>query len=1149
MATMNGMEAKASGYAALLRDGGFQSFLWTQFLAAFNDNVYKMIVSVGAVELAANQLLGSRYLAIAGAVFVLPFLLFAGYAGQLADRFSKTRVLQITKAFEIVIMCVGMLALYRGSVEMLLAVLFLLAMQANFFSPAKYGILPEMLGEAQLTRANGLLELSTFAAIVLGTSVGSFLFARWKGEPLTLGGMLLVIAIVGSLTSLFIRTVPASGSRLPIRWNPFGEVWTGVQRIYRDRPLWLTVAGISYFWFLGALFQLTVILLGAETLRLSDTRTGLLVTALAVGIGIGSIFAGWLSGDTVEIGLIPYGAALLGLASLLLGFAHSFASSILWLAVSGFAGGLFIVPLNAFLQEHAQPEEKGRLLATNNFLNMIGVVLASGALYLFHDLLGWTPSHILAALGVLTLAVTVYIAWLVPAPLVRSITWCIANVLFKIRIVGAENIPRTGGALIVSNHVSYADAILVGCATPRFIRFLMWQPLYENKWLNPFSRVLYAIPIPTHSKESLRALRNARTELERGSLVGVFPEGEITRTSHVKPFERGVDVITRGIDSTTPVIPVYLDGLWGHALSLRGGRPFSSRLKLRHEVTVYVGKPILAGSNSANVSSSHLHQRVLELGTQAAEFRKQPASTLAHRFINAAKRQWSSVALADSTGRQLSFGQTLTAALLLKKWIHAHCAGSNSIGLLLPSSVGGALANLGVTLAGRTAVNLNFTAGEASIAEAISKCGISTVLSSRAFLEKAKLPELPGTVFLEDVLATFTPTSKALTMAAARLLPVRLLARSIRPDHLAAIIFSSGSTGTPKGVMLSHWNLLANVDATAQVYSVDHRDCMLGVLPFFHSFGYTYTLWFPLLHGFKAVFHPNPTDAKAIGELAGAHHPTLFLSTPTFCLGYLRKCTREQLGSIRYLLVGAEKLRPALVKSFEEKFGVTPLEGYGCTEMGPVVSVNVTNHERSAYKPGTAGRPLPHVSLRVVDPETMAPLASGETGLLLVNGPSRMLGYLGEPERTAQSLVDGYYNTGDLATVDSDGFLQIVDRLARFSKIAGEMVPHLKIEETIHEILGDQPCVVIGIPDDQRGERLAVLYTQPETLASHLWQRLSETDLPRLWIPKRENMYLVDSIPTLGTGKLDLRGAKAKAIELASAARPSETDTEKVNAN
>ena len=1144
MARTPKLRNEPTGYVALLRDGGYQSFLWTQFLAAFNDNVYKMIVSVGAVELAANQLLGSRCLAVAGAVFVLPFLLFAGYAGQLADRFSKTRVLQVTKAFEIAIMGVGMIALSLRSIHLLLVVLFLLAMQANFFSPAKYGILPEMLAESQLTRANGLLELTTFAAIVLGTSAGSFLFARWKGDPLTLGSVLLAIAVIGSLTSLFIRDVPPSGSRLPLQWNPFGEVWTGVKRLQSDRPLWLTVAGISYFWFLGALFQMTVILIGSESLHLSEVRTGLLVTALAVGIGAGSITAGWLSGDSVELGLVPFGAASLGLCSIGLGFVHSFEANLLWLAGAGFAGGLFIVPLNAFLQERAGPEEKGRLLATNNFVNMIGVVLASGALYLFHDSLHWAPSHIIAALGALTLAATIYIAWLVPAPLVRLIVWVLAHVFFKIRIVGAGNIPKKGGALIVSNHASYADAILIGCATPRFIRFLMWQPLYENKWLNPFCRLFSAIPIPTRSpKVSLRALRDARAELEKGMLVGIFPEGELTRTSHVKPFERGVEMIRRGLDSL-PVIPIYLDGLWGHALSLKGGRPFASRLTLRHEVTVYIGEPLCG-----DISSDRLYQRVLELGTNAVECRKTRQATLSHRFVTAAKRNWSALAVADSTGKQLTFGQTLIAALLLKKWIRAYCTHSKCVGLLLPSSVGGALANLGVTLAGKTAVNLNFTAGAEAMAHAIDKCEITTVLSSRAFLDKAKLAPLPGTVFLEDVFAAFGAPAKAFTMLAAHVFPARFLAGPARPDDVAAVIFSSGSTGTPKGVMLSHWNLLSNVDATAQVFSVDHTDSMLGVLPFFHSFGYTYTLWFPLLNGMQTVYHPNPTDAKVIGELAGAHRPTLFLSTPTFCLGYLRKCTREQFASIRYLLVGAEKLRPALAKSFEEKFGITPLEGYGCTEMGPVVSVNVLNEPRSAYKAGTAGRPLPHVSLRIVDPETLKPVGTGQTGLLIVNGPSRMIGYFADPERTAQSLIDGYYSTGDLACIDSDGFLQIVDRLARFSKIAGEMVPHLKIEEAVHEILGDQPCLVIGIPDEQRGERLALLHTQSDITPADLWQRLAATNLSRLWIPKRDNIYLVDAIPTLGTGKFDLRAAKAKATELASASQAGAGELEAASAN
>jgi acyl-[acyl-carrier-protein]-phospholipid O-acyltransferase/long-chain-fatty-acid--[acyl-carrier-protein] ligase len=489
---------------------------------------------------------------------------------------------------------------------------------------------------------------------------------------------------------------------------------------------------------------------------------------------------------------------------------------------------------------------------------------------------------------------------------------------------------------------------------------------------------------------------------------------------------------------------------------------------------------------------------------------------------------------------QLSYGQTLAASLCVKGWLETHCRESK-VGLLFPASRGGALANLGVTLAGKVAVNLNFTAGEEHLRYAIRQCEIGTILSSRAFMEKAKLPgvpELPGMIFLEDVLESISPLSRFLATAKARLLPTNRLARAAKPDDLAAIIYSSGSTGTPKGVMLSHWNLVANAEASAAVYSVDGSDCILGALPFFHSFGYTYTLWFPLLNGFKTVFHSNPMDAKTIGELAAAHRPTLFLSTPTFCLNYLRKCTREQFASIRHLLVGAEKLQPSLAAAFQEKFGVTLLEGYGCTEIGPAVSVNVSSvnvtsadAERNACRPGSVGRPLPHVAVSIVDPETLEPLADGETGLLLVNGPGRMLGYLEDETRTAQALHAGYYVTGDLAYVDADGYLYIVDRLSRFSKIAGEMVPHLKIEEALREVLGDGCCAVTGVADERRGERLAVVYVSEKVTAVEMIRHLEASGLPAPWIPKRDYFRKVAAIPALGSGKVDLKAVRAMAME------------------
>jgi acyl-[acyl-carrier-protein]-phospholipid O-acyltransferase/long-chain-fatty-acid--[acyl-carrier-protein] ligase len=428
-------------------------------------------------------------------------------------------------------------------------------------------------------------------------------------------------------------------------------------------------------------------------------------------------------------------------------------------------------------------------------------------------------------------------------------------------------------------------------------------------------------------------------------------------------------------------------------------------------------------------------------------------------------------------------------------------------------------------MAGLVPVNLNFIA----IASAVEQCGISTILTSRVFLAKAKIEPREWMVFIEDVL---TSGNRVRAFLIARFAPRFMLRAGKTPDSLATVIFSSGSTGNPKGVMLSHYNILSNIEAVRQVFWLGERDRIVGVLPFFHSFGFTVTIWLPLVSGCGVAYHPNPTDAKAIGELIAKYKGTFLLSTPTFCSGYARKCTREQFASLRFVLVGAEKLRESIAKQFEEAFGVELLEGYGCTEMSPVIAVNVPNFEAGrdtqvGNKFGTVGHPLPGVAARVVDPETMEARGANQEGLLLVKGANRMLGYLGGAPHS-----DDWYRTGDIAVLDDEGFLRITDRLSRFSKIGGEMVPHLKIEEAIHKSCGDDPCVVVGIPDEKKGERLVALCTGSLT-AAEVWGRLAETDLPRLWLPKRENIYFVDALPTLGTGKLDLRGVRARAEELA----------------
>ena len=1124
-------------YKDTLKQPGLQPFLWTQFLGALNDNIYKMIVSLLAADIGLSEGDGSGYLSLVLAIYIFPFFLFSGYAGHMADVLSKRTVLVAFKFFEIAAMIVGIFAFHAGSLAWMLAVLFLMALHSTFFSPAKYGILPEMLPEKELSRANGLLEMTTFLAIILGTSLGSMMVFALKDKPEWIGVVLTGVAILGTVTSLGIPRVRPSGASHPFQWDPWAEIRGGLERLYGDRTLWLTVLGIAYFWFLGALLQTDLILLGKEVMRLDELSIGLLATFLAVGIGVGSIAAGRLSGDKVELGLVPLGAVAMAACSVLLFFStQSYAATALALSLVGFAGGLFAVPLNALLQQRSGREEKGRLIATNNFISTGGILLASGALWTERDLLGIPADWIILILGLLTLAATIYILTILPDFLIRFTLWLLTHTIYRIRIVGQEHVPFRGPALLVCNHLSYVDPLLVSACVQRFIRFLMYRPYYEIKWLNGFFRLMKAIPVSARNRRDIvESLVRAREELEQGHVVCIFAEGAISRTGNLLPFKRGFEKIVEGLD--IPIIPVHLDRLWGSIFSFKDGQFFWKwPERLPYPVTVSFGAPL-----SRSATAHEARQAIAELGCAAVSHRREARDLLQLRFLKTAKRRWFSFCMADSSGKELTFGGAATASLLLARWIKKRCKDETMVGLMLPASVGGALANIAVLLAGKVPVNLNFTAGGEAIASAIRQCGIRTILTSRLFLSRAKLDDLDGMAFVEEAMQQITPREKIVAAAGSLLLPARWLqalygAGNQSAASLATVVFSSGSSGAPKGVMLSHHNILSNVEGIAQIFWVTHKDRMMGVLPLFHSFGFTGTLWFPLITGFGVAYHPNPLDAKTIGEMVAKYNATILISTPTFYAAYLKRCSKEQFASLRYAVAGAERLREPLAHAFKETYGIDLLEGYGCTEMGPVVSVNIHDVEESderqrGLKPGTVGHPLPGVVVQLVDPESRAPLSNDQEGLLLVKGPNRMLGYIDQPELTKDAFHDGWYVTGDIASIDEAGFIRITDRLSRFSKIAGEMVPHGKVEEAVNRILGDHACVVVSIPDEQKGECLAVLYAHKEIAPDELWDRLNQTDLPKLWLPRKENIHAVAEIPLLGSGKVDLTKAKTIALE------------------
>jgi acyl-[acyl-carrier-protein]-phospholipid O-acyltransferase/long-chain-fatty-acid--[acyl-carrier-protein] ligase len=772
------------------------------------------------------------------------------------------------------------------------------------------------------------------------------------------------------------------------------------------------------------------------------------------------------------------------------------------------------------------------------------VVLAAGLLWLGLGPLGIRPAVLLPVTGLTALAAALCALWFQPRFLLRIVLWLGTHSIYRLRILGAANLPRQGGALLVCNHVSYADGVLLQACTPRLIRQIIERSWYENRFLKPFFRLVGTIPVPTDEgpKAILRALRQASEALRRGELVCLFAEGSITRTGNLLPFTRGLELIMDGVD--VPIIPLYLDRVWGSVFSFEGGQVLR-KLPARspYPVTLVVGAALPARSSGFDVRAA-----VAELGVAAFQHRGNDQDLLSTRFFWQARRVPFRFCMADSGGRTLRYGQACIGAMALSRALRRVCPGEEMVGILLPTSVPAALVNIALTMLGKCPVNLNFTASREAQERAVQKCGIRHVITSRLFLEKLGMEPPLGAIMLEDLAPAVTRRDRLAALLGFGLLPHRLLRWLVREDRrrtvwsTATVIFSSGSTGDPKGVMLSHANIHANIEGLFQTLDLRADDSVLGVLPFFHSFGLTATLWLPLTSGLGAVYHPNPLDFKAVGDLAARYRPTVFTATPTFLLGYLRKCEREQFASFRYVVVAAEKLRERLATAFREKFGIEPLEGYGCTELSPTVAINRPDVvspklRQTGLKPGTIGHPLPGVAVRIVDPDSGQPLPPGRDGLLLVKGANVMQGYIGDEARTREVMRDGWYVTGDLASVDNDGFITIRDRLSRFSKIGGEMVPHVRIEEDIHTVLGvkgELVCVVTAVPDERKGEALAVLFKGDLDVAS-VRAGLAQSGLPNLWIPKPDYFFGITDIPVLGTGKLDLRRIKDIARERAAA--------------
>lgn len=1142
----------------LIRTRGFGAFIAVVFLNAFVDLGHKIIVQ-NAVFKAYDGQTQIVLTAIINALILLPFVLLFSPSGHISDRFAKTRVMRVSAWLAVLLTLVITYSYYHGNFHLAFAMTFLLAMQSAIYSPAKYGYIRDLVGAAKLAEANGFVQVATTLAILLGTFAFSIGFEHrltstttWNEATILtdiapLGWFLVAGSLLELALAYRLPVFKPVAAALQFDWQAYTRgkyLKDNLRLIWRQDIIWLSIVGLSVFWAIAQVLLASFPAFVKAEMGISNTVViqGLMACA-GIGIVFGSSMASRASENHIETGLIPVGAVGVAACIVVMPLLNGpFALALNFIAL-GFLGGLFIVPLNALIQFHAQEDERGRVLAGNNLIQNT-TMLAFLALTVVLAWIGAGTNVLFAILAVTGVGGALYTLYKVPQSLVRFIVNEIFSSKYRLAIVGFENFPQTGGVLLLGNHISWIDWAIIQMASPRPVRFIMERSIYERWYLKWFLDFFGCIPISAGQYQ--QALAEVGACLNRGEVVCLFPEGTISRHGQLSEFKHGYEKAAAGAQGV--IVPFYLRGLWGSSFSRSNtGLKALRKSGRKREIVVAFGEPL-----PMQTTADALKQKVFELSISAWEEYTESLPDVAAAWIATARRLGSRTAITDTSGKPVSYRRFATGTLLLSRIVRRQCREQN-IGVLLPTTSAGALTNLAILNCGKTVVNLNYTASIEALDSAIAKAGIEHVITSRKFVDKlagrgidlVALGDKTSLIYLEDVMASLSTLHRLVTLAAMSVLPasmlLKLFHRRTDINKPAAILFSSGSEGEPKGVVLSHKNIMSNIRQVSDVLNTEADDVVMATLPLFHAFGLTVSTLMPLVEGIPVVAHPDPTDAANIGKAIARHKATILFGTSTFFRLYTKSSRVQPLmfNSLRIVVAGAEKLSPAVRDAFKLKFNKDIFEGYGATETTPVASVNVPDEldvsswkVQRGTKTGTVGMPLPGTSFRIVDPDTLETLPANEDGLILIGGNQVMLGYLDDPERTAAAVVtiDGrrWYKTGDKGHIDTDGFLSIVDRYSRFAKIGGEMVSLGAIEDATRTALAspDLACVAVALPDPKKGEAVTLLVaTDPDGPdPAAIRGKLTSAGMNALMVPAR--VLAVETIPVLASGKTDFVAAR-----------------------
>jgi len=1143
----------------LFKIGGFTPYILIVFLNSMTDLGHKIILQ----NTIFKAYTGSELIiltAVVNALILLPFIFLFSPAGFLSDKYPKVQIIRVASFVAILITIAILFSYIMGWFWVSFGLTLLLATQSAIYSPAKYGLIKEMVGNEKLTQANAVVQSITIISILLGAVIYSIFFEALldnqtdKGEILQaiypLGFALIGASVLEFLLSLkLIKSVNIKKSMhfKPKKYANLTYLKGNLRVIRKNQTVWLSIIGLSIYW---GISQLIIAIFGEylkQHMGVENTAIAQgLLSLSGVGIVVGSLFVGRVSRRYVETGIIPIGALGLTLSLFFLTHMDSIVAFGILFFFYGFFSGMLIVPLNTLIQFATPTKMLGKVLAGSNFMQNVSMFIFL-ILSAFFAYIGFSSEALFNMATVIALFGFLYTLIKLPQSMVRFIVRFTFGIRYRVFIEGLDNIKSNSGVLLLGNHISFLDWAFLQIAYPKQIRFVIERTYYNIWYLKPIFKFFGVIPIS--SRGGKKALSMVTEALNKGDTVALFPEGHLSRNGHLGQFQRGFELATSQVRNKRAIIvPFYLRGLWESRFSYASEK--MQRRKLR-DIGVTFGKAM-----PINSSANEVKNAVFKLSIHSWNDYSKRLPTIPKAWIKEAKEMQNRLAIADSTGVELSGYRFITAVLLMRKVFKKILGREQNIGLILPTSAGGAIANMAILTLGKTIVNLNYTSGTKSLKYAIELTDIKYIITSKKFLNKLKakgfdLDEVLNSVeviILEELRAEMNnKLSQISTLLMVRLFPTWLLSglfiKNQKPTNTASILFSSGSEGRPKGIELSHINIMGNIKQIATVLNPTDQDVMLGTLPIFHSFGLTVSTLFPLIEGVPVVCHPDPTDGYSIAKLSLKYEATLLFATATFYRLYARnrKIHPLMFESLRMTIAGAEKLPKEVSELFKKRFGKTILEGYGTTETTPVASCNLHDaidpsdfHIQIGNKEGTIGLPLPGTSFMIVDPDTFEPLPTGEDGMMLIGGTQIMKGYLKDPERTKSVIreIDGirWYVSGDKGHIDEDGFITIVDRYSRFAKIGGEMVSLGLVEQEIGKLIDeDSQIAITALPDSKKGEKL-VLLLEGEKELEELKKDIKELKINPLYIP---SVYIkVVEIPKLGTGKSDFKGIKKLAMEL-----------------